>query len=557
MKPIKTKHERGAALIVFVVIVVLGASAYVLSALNAASRNADLSRRQISSKALAEAKQALLGYVATLAASDANPGRLPCPEALGYATNADPDDDGVAQGGTCLLPAVGRLPWRTLGISKLTDGYGEPLWYVVSPGFAWSPSLSINSNTAAQLTVDGMAGGAVALIIAPGPPMNVNIDAATGCTARVQQRNFPASFDLRDYLECENASTELTPGPYRFATNAPFVLVGGKPVQNFNDQVTAITHAELWNAVEPVVAKRIETQIVPVLKTVYAGSDWSTTTANPVYPSAVTFTDPSTSIFLGALGENRGLLPMFTMATNPTHVVWYSGSSSNRPTVSQVGGSGSVTSFDCSSAASTTINASCSVTYDGSPRIEIRASARRVARTMRQLNLAAVPLTWADPVNPSPSVYAAFIPSTAADAYVFVQANLPNSPGTTTTVTVPIGVLADHSLTDPNNAATAWFVKNNWHHLVYYAFAPSFEANGSLSCTNNSTCLTVTNLTPTGKQRAILIFAGRALGAQARPSGNESDYFEDPENYDGDRTYVKPTISKTTNDRVVVIDANP
>lgn len=547
MKSGVRKRERGAVLLALLAVFVLGASWYFLSALNAASRNADLSRRQISSKALAEAKQALLGYVATLAVSDANPGRLPCPEAPGYATNADPDDDGVAQGGTCLLPAVGRLPWRTLGISKLTDGYGEPLWYALSPGFASGPSLSINSDTPAQLTVNGVP--VVALIIAPGPPMNVTADVATGCTARVQSRNFPTSFDLRDYLECDNATV---PADTTFATTGPAI--------SFNDQVVLITRQELFNAVEPVVAKRIETQIAPVLKTVYAGSDWSTTTTNPVYPSAVTFTDPSTSTFLGASGRNRGLLPMFTTATDPTRVVWYQSWETYPPSTGKIGGTGSLSwAPDCSATSTTTVR--CSVTYTGEVRIQVTAAARRVARTLRQLNAAAIPLGWADALNPSLSVNAAFISSsTSGAAYIYVQANLPNSAvETTTTVTVPIDVLADHSLTDPNNTVTGWFVRNNWHHLVYYAFAPSFVANGTHFCPDP--CITVNNLAPTGKQRSILIFAGRALDTQTRPSGTLGNYLEDPENLNGDvvydPVYVKPMISKTANDRVLVVDANP
>lgn len=546
MKPINARRERGIALLALLALIMLSATWYFLTALNVASSNVDISRHQNSSNALAEAKQALLGYAAAQAATDTYPGRLPCPEAASY--YGDPANEGKASG-FCTLPAVGRLPWRTLGLSKLTDGYGEPLWYVVSPGFALPSSMasvSINSNTAAQITLDGASAAAVALIIAPGAPMNVQ--SATGCTARVQSRAASPP-DLRDYLECENASTEAT-SPYKFVTTGPST--------SFNDQVVKITHAELFSAVEPVVAKRIETQIAPVLKAVYAGSDWSTTTTNPVYPSAVTFTDPSsgTLTWLGTSGASRGLLPMFRTATDPTRVVWYPGSdSTRRPTVSMVSGSGNLISSSCSSSSSTSTTVFCSVRYVGSVRIQIRAWARRVARSMRQLDPAAVPLTWADPVSPALSVVASFIPSTTADAYVYVDANLPVVSGATNiTVSFPIGVLADHPLTDSNNATTGWFVRNNWHHLVYYAFASDFLANGTHTCI--TPCLTVNNLTPAGKQRAILIFAGRALGAQARPSSNQNDYFEDPENYDSDRTYVKPAISKTTNDRIVVVDAN-
>lgn len=579
------RKQRGAALLIFAAVLVFGTAWMLVSGLNAASSNPNLARRQLSSKALAEAKQALLGYVATQASTDTYPGRLPCPEAAGY--YGDAANEGIASG-FCTLPAVGRLPWRTLGLSKLTDGYGEPLWYVVSPGFALpssTASVSINSNTAAQLTVDGTSAAAVALIIAPGAPMNVQ--SATDCTARVQLRAASPP-DLRDYLECENATSPA---------DATFVTTG--PSTSFNDQVVRLTHAELFDAVEPVVAKRIETQIAPALKTVYAGTNWNfpaSPSATYIYPFAVTFADQTTATypFLGVTGATEGLLPMFTMATNSTRIVWYPGSdSSRRPIVSQVSGSGTISSSSCSASTATTVT--CTVTYTGSVRIKVTAWARRVFRTMRQLNPALVPLSWADPV-PSLTLTAAYNTNATADAYVYVQANLANAASSTTiTATFPIGVLADHPLTvtDPDDpmydATLGWFVKNNWHHLVYYAFAPNYAANQTYSCiddapppaTGSNYCLTVktvNNPTPTGKQRAILILTGRAvttkylpplpLGAvrtQVRSTDTEmgdlTNYFEDAENSNGDKVFVQNTISKTSNntfnDRVVVVDANP
>ena len=47
---------------------------------------------------------------------------------------------------------VGRLPWRSLGIDQLRDGYGEPLWYVLSRGFRNPP---INFGTLGQINYNG------------------------------------------------------------------------------------------------------------------------------------------------------------------------------------------------------------------------------------------------------------------------------------------------------------------------------------------------------------------------------------------------------------------
>ena len=83
------------------------------------------------------------------------------------------------------------MPWRTLGIDKIVDSAGEPLWYAVSPGWALAPpgtgTLVIHSESVGQLDVDGKANAAVALLFAPGPAFNAQ--AAPGCAARAQSRS--------------------------------------------------------------------------------------------------------------------------------------------------------------------------------------------------------------------------------------------------------------------------------------------------------------------------------------------------------------------------------
>src|SRR6185436_12377960 len=116
------------------------------------------------------AKQALIGYVAAQAAhiGENNPGALPCPEASGY--YGDATNEGKTAS-SCTLPKVGRYPWKTIGTEKFLDADGEPLWYVVSSGWAYTSSNTvINSecvNAASglgcwsgQLTVDGVANDA-------------------------------------------------------------------------------------------------------------------------------------------------------------------------------------------------------------------------------------------------------------------------------------------------------------------------------------------------------------------------------------------------------------
>jgi hypothetical protein len=165
-----SNRQRGAALIALLAIIILAASWMLVSKLNATGSDIAAARQARNAVVLNQAKQALIGYVAAQAAKagEPRPGALPCPEAAGYFD--DPTQDGQAAS-SCTLPKVGRFPWRTIGTDKLVDAYGEPLWYVVSAGWAYTSGAGpvVNSNILGQLTVDGTANSAVALIIAPGP----------------------------------------------------------------------------------------------------------------------------------------------------------------------------------------------------------------------------------------------------------------------------------------------------------------------------------------------------------------------------------------------------
>jgi len=123
-----------------------------------------------------------------------------------------------------VLPAIGRLPWRSLGVGDLKDGYGEKLWYVISPGFRTSP---INSTTPAQLSVDGVAGSAVAIVFSPGPPLSG------------QSRPTPSAAsppNVIQYLELSNNDG-----------NASFVTSGA--ADSFNDKLLSIRGVDLFSVV--------------------------------------------------------------------------------------------------------------------------------------------------------------------------------------------------------------------------------------------------------------------------------------------------------------------
>jgi hypothetical protein len=72
-----------------------------------------------------------------------------------------------------------------------------------------------------------------------------------------------------DYIECFNAATPA------FSTVGP---------ASFNDQVLAVTTADLIPELEAAIQQRMQREIAPVLRTVYSSAAWGQTAGNPVYP---------------------------------------------------------------------------------------------------------------------------------------------------------------------------------------------------------------------------------------------------------------------------------
>ncbi|HEY5900805.1 MAG TPA: hypothetical protein VIV54_24790 [Burkholderiales bacterium] len=554
------RDQRGVVAVVLLLsILALGASYYMVSRLEAMSMQAKAFERQHNAGVLNRAKQALIGYVAAQAskAYEDNPGALPCPEAAGYYD--DPSNEGKTAS-SCTLPKVGRLPWRTLGLEKLLDYSGEPLWYVVSPGWArTSGNTLINANTIGQLSLDGTSGTdgdtIVALIIAPGPAMVVT--AATGCTAWTQSRPTSGTPDWRNYLECENATSPA---------DSSFVSTG--PSTSFNDQVVKVTKADIMPGIEAAIANRIEREIAPLVKNVYATSSWSLSSSNPVFPYPAPFANPGTSTYQGSAGTTAGLLPVTSQACSgdprcsSTFVAWNQGIT---PTVQYTGGAADFDNLNCSFISST--EALCYAQYKntGSMTVRMAARARNVAMALRKFDTTQVTAqsqvfgTWTNATVTS----AAGTLNSDGSGTIYVNVSLPYSISNSYFyIVMDIGLLAD--LLDSTNSLTGWYVRNEWYRLTYYAVTSRHTAAvlpTSPACTTGVNCLSVTNVTPSGAQRAILILAGRSINNATRPSATLGDYLEFG-NASG--SYERQTVSSVVaaglkrpfNDRIVVVDTN-
>lgn len=271
--------QRGVALLVTLVIVVMGISAALVGSLSTtALKNA---RQETTAAALAQAKEALIGKSVIY---DDYPGSLPCP---------DTDNDGVSDaGGSSECPQyIGRLPWKTLGIADLRDGSGERLWYALSRNFRRYDSVRpLNSNTKGTLLVYNADGtslqtqadySAVAVIFSPGSPV--------GSQARntVAQQN-----DAANYLD-----TVVFPGPItRNNASASGPFIAGATSDTFNDQLLFITTRNL----APLVEQRVAGAVKKALTDYY--------TANGYYPWADNLAWGSDN-YRANDKENRGWLP--------------------------------------------------------------------------------------------------------------------------------------------------------------------------------------------------------------------------------------------------------
>ena len=594
--------QRGLAMLALVALLVMGSLYWLMSGLAQPANRTALKRAQ-NAKVLQDAKTALIGYVATQTATAGqnDPGSLPCPEAPANVGN--PAQEGIAAG-NCTLPAVGRLPWRTLGIDKPLDAASEPLWYVVSPGWAKPNSGTntvINSNTLGQITVDGIE--AVAAIIAPGAPLN--IAASANCVARNQARSVPSpAIDFRDYLDCHNA------------TPADLTFTSSDPVGPFNDQVLAVTTVEILPVIEAAVASRFERELGPLIRSAYSNDDsnnpnpaWNVTW--PVLPFAAAFGDPTTVDFKGTMGTYRGLLPfvhtykgcsctptgncecspvacttgpadcdpnfLIFQSPNPTMSGSNIFNSSCSRSATQINcsyyarqplfGGGVDQPFTLSSITLSKVGGSLKTFQPEAPMPGVLLSARALKGFVNADSSATITLTGK---VDSSTLTGGFLSNLLCSISGALSLTLGCKQGS---ITIPNTILVDHPIVDASNMQYGWFVRNQWQQVSYYALAQEIAPDGSAACNSPATgtssdCLTVKySHVDLGddRVRGLIMIAGRRLNGQvAWPNGGFSDWFEG-ENADfssaqAARTYTMRdpslAINRTFNDRIAVIDRN-
>ncbi len=237
--------QRGAALMVMLVIMVLGVSTFLVGSL---SSTALLTKQHESTAvSLALAKSALIGFAITYGDTHSLQvhGYLPCPD-----PNGTVGANGEGSSETCgnqNVSSIGRLPWKTLQLPALRDGNGECLWYAVAGTYKNNPMTNnlMNSDNPGLFEILDASGttiaqNVVAVIFSPG--------AVLGSQNRTPDNKAPVcggNYTATNYLDSDGV---LNNGTVSASANAitQFRMASSAQV---NDQMIYITKDDIFDAI--------------------------------------------------------------------------------------------------------------------------------------------------------------------------------------------------------------------------------------------------------------------------------------------------------------------
>ena len=337
-------RQHGAALLIMLVILIVGIAAVLVNSFTSSLINT--ARQAKTASALAQAKDALIGYAITYSDNHTNQvnGLLPVPD-LGTSRNIYSGEGNTAgnfSGNSTDLSVIGRLPWLALGIDSLQDGNGECLWYAVSGTFQNAQQTSfMNWDTYSQFDLyssDGTPSGTisttgtnyhqrpVAIIFSPGAVLSGE-DRATSTTDSVTRCG--GNYDARNYLDTYNANTLLnnivnyfasstnnSTGTFTLASPKQFVIgtvsdtSQTPPLVLVNDKFLTITPDDIFSSIK----KRNDfgTIFVPSLLSNAASCMSTSTYPNPVTINFDTLSESVVSASTGSLLIGRMPKTAFT-----------------------------------------------------------------------------------------------------------------------------------------------------------------------------------------------------------------------------------------------------
>jgi len=255
----KISGQKGITLLIVVIFISMAAIAYYLTGLSAQ----EIKHHQIisTSKALHQAKQAVLAYAATradISLPSPQPGEygfLPCPETFKNGS----EGNSAGSCGDDNVNTIGWLPWKSLGLPPLKDDSGTCLLYAVSASYKSNPSyMMLNEDTNGMFQVVDESGTiiqgtspedrVVAIIFAPGktlPGQSRNNTPGSSCGE--DYGNYAA------YLDASGATSnsDVSPGQN---TVDQFIHATAESVADtnptpYNDRFITISRDEIWSAI--------------------------------------------------------------------------------------------------------------------------------------------------------------------------------------------------------------------------------------------------------------------------------------------------------------------
>jgi hypothetical protein len=252
--------QRGIALIIMLVILVVGIAAVLINSLT--SSKVKTARQETTAAALAQAKDALIGDTVSQP-SVTSAGYLRLPD-IGFGPPGITPSEGNAapnfSGNIADYSVIGKVPWKSLGISQSRDGQGECPWYVVSGHFKNTPptNSALNWDTLGQIDViDGngsvIASNIAALLVAPGQPIDgqnrtLSDPIYTQCGGNYVARNYLDSYNSSDAVAGQvNYFTGSSNNRVALDTNnKQFVMTNN---DHYNDHFLFVTTDDIFRPI--------------------------------------------------------------------------------------------------------------------------------------------------------------------------------------------------------------------------------------------------------------------------------------------------------------------
>ena len=548
------KKQKGAALIIFTIILVLAAMAFLVGKLDGSDVKNE--RNKSSALILAKAKTALIGYAIGVMGIGQRPGDLIVPDSFAV-SEAPANYDGTADSG-CLdvtkvngLPLInsdinmrclGRLPWRDLGLSisgsSENDVNGIMPWYAVS-GNLVDPTCLIVSNPNTLNLVNNPPPAALDCTGAtlPYPWLTVRDSSGNILSNRVaavifipgvlrgaQSRPSAPLGSVNQYLDTlvvpVGCAAPCVPGTYNNAAmNNDFIIASeGIPLaasSNFNDQLVYITIEELM----ATVVGRAAGEARSVLKG-YRGQ-------NSNYPYAAPL-ESTVNNFISSGTNTTGTLPIdgtdtCSCSSSTSCTCGYS-LVNNVAHTRASGGNYTIDTGLCNRSGRT-----CTCTGAGLCR---NTSSSRTFTCIASGNCT-------------------FVGSATSPLFTYTP-RLPHA----NIVSASLGCSKTGSNATCNSAGTfrvglnvpSWFTANSWQEYFYYRWSAISDLQ--VGANINISALVI------GTGSSIINAPYSIKGStQSRPSSNVSDYLDSAINTDGNPIYdaIGAARSSSYNDQMFIV----